>query len=193
MKRHLLSASLTIAIANLASLHSALGTTPLKNAQPSSASQVPDALMVPSDQTLLLKAAAKGSQIYTCKIKPEPKTEPETAYEWTLKAPSADLFNDRGQRVGTHYGGPTWAIDRSQVVGAVSAKVNAPQADAIPWLLLKAKSHQGQGLLSTVNWVQRLDTVGGKAPVVGCDRTHLNAEVRVPYVANYYFYGAANP
>jgi hypothetical protein len=193
MKRHLLSASLIIALVNLVSLHSALGSTPLKNAQPISSSQVPKALTVPNDQTLLLKAAAKGSQIYTCKAKVEPKTEPETAYEWTLKAPSADLFNDRGQRVGTHYVGPTWQIDRSKVVGVVSAKVNAPQADAIPWLLLEAKSHQGQGPLSSVSWVQRLDTVGGKAPVVGCDRTHFNAEVRVPYTASYYFYRAANP
>jgi hypothetical protein len=204
MKRHLLSASLVIVLINLmlinlGSLRSALGATPLKNAQtdPSASPQVPETLTVPSDQTLLLKAAAKGAQIYICKakaeIKTEPKTEPETAYEWTLKAPSAELFNDQDQRLGTHYGGPTWEIDRSRVVGAVSAKVNAPQADAIPWLLLKAKSHQGQGLLSSVNWVQRLDTVGGKAPAVGCDRIHLNAAVRVPYTASYYFYGAAKP
>jgi Protein of unknown function (DUF3455) len=188
MKRHLFSAIAIAALLNLVSLRSALGSTPPNNARLTSA-QVPEVLAVPSDQTLLLKTTAKGSQIYICKAKAEPKP----TYEWTLKAPIADLFNERGQQVGTHYVGPTWEIDRSKVVGAVSAKVSAPQTDAIPWLLLKAKSHEGQGSLSSVNWVQRLDTVGGKAPAVGCDRTHLNAEVRVPYTASYYFYRAANP
>jgi Protein of unknown function (DUF3455) len=190
MQLHLLSASLILVLINLGNPRT-LGSTPFKNAQadPNALPQVPDALTVPSNQGLLLKAAAKGVQIYICKAKAEAQTD----YEWTLKAPSADLFNDQGQPLGKHYAGPTWEIERSKIVGAISAKVNAPQQKAIPWLLLKAKSHQGQGILGPVNWVQRLDTVGGKAPTMGCDEAHLNAEVQVPYTANYYFYRAATP
>jgi Protein of unknown function (DUF3455) len=193
MTQHLLSASLVIALFNLGSLQHASSATPLKIAQATSDTlpQAPESLKVPSDQSLLMKTAAKGLQIYTCKAKTEPNTaDAKPAYEWTLKAPSAELFDEQGQLVGKHYAGPTWEIqnDHSLVVGAVSAKANSPQAGAIPWLLLKAKSHQGEGILSSVSWVQRLDTVGGKAPATGCDQSHQDAEVQIPYTASYYFY-----
>jgi hypothetical protein len=194
MPQSFLSVSLSIALMSASNLDRLLGSNPLKIAQTENSQtsfQVPDLLKVPSDQSLVFKAAAKGVQIYICKAKAESKTD----FEWTLKAPSADLFNDRGLWLGKHYAGPTWELqeDGSKVVGVVSAKVNAPQKDAIPLLLLKAKPQQGKGILSSVNWIQRLDTLGGKAPVTGCDRTRQATEVRVPYTANYYFYRAANP
>jgi Protein of unknown function (DUF3455) len=193
MPQSFLSVSLSIALMSASNLDRLLGSNPLKIAQTENSQtsfQVPDLLKVPSDQSLVFKAAAKGVQIYICKAKAESKTD----FEWTLKAPSADLFNDRGLWLGKHYAGPTWELqeDGSKVVGVVSAKVNAPQKDAIPLLLLKAKPQQGKGILSSVNWIQRLDTLGGKAPVTGCDRTRQATEVRVPYTANYYFYRAAN-
>jgi Protein of unknown function (DUF3455) len=193
MTQHFFSASLVIALVHFGNIQYALGSTPLKIAQADANAlpQAPESLKVPSDQSLFMKTAAKGLQIYTCKAKTKPNTAYEKpAYEWTLKAPSAELFDDQGRLVGKHYAGPTWEMqnDHSLVVGAVSAKANAPQADAIPWLLLKAKSHQGEGIFSSVSWVQRLDTVGGKAPAMGCDQAHQDAEVQVPYSASYYFY-----
>jgi hypothetical protein len=198
MTQHFWSASLVMAIVHLGSLQCASSSTPLKSAQAGSNAlpQAPESLKVPSDQSLLLKTAAKGLQIYLCKAKAEPKTaEERTAYEWTLKAPSAELFDDQGRLIGKHYAGPTWEMqkDHSLVVGTVSAKANAPQANAIPWLLLKAKSHQGKGILSSVSWVQRLETAGGKAPAAGCDKNRQNIETQVPYTANYYFYRIAKP
>ncbi len=197
------SASLIVAFVNLGILQCALSLTIVKSAQAKTKvlPQVSGPLKVPSGQSLQLKAAAKGSQIYICKSKFEkatsadPQTAPPLAFEWILKAPNADLFDEQGQLLGKHYAGPTWEIlkDHSKVVGVVSAKANAPQTDSIPWLLLKAKSHQGQGRLSLVNWIQRLETVGGKAPASGCDKTHRNAEIQVPYTANYYFYGSVSP
>jgi hypothetical protein len=190
--KHCLLVSLTIAWMSLG-IDLALSAPDLNRVRADNyrALPIPDSLKVPSNQSLLFKAAAKGVQIYICTAKAESKTD----FEWTLKAPSADLFTDRGVLLGKHYAGPTWEwqADGSKVVGAVSAKVNAPQKDAIPLLLLKAKSHQGQGMLGAVNWIQRLDTLGGKAPATGCDLTHQQAKVRVPYTANYYFYRAANP
>jgi hypothetical protein len=60
---------------------------------------------------------------------------------------------------------------------------------SIPWLLLKSKSTEGVGALSTVKYVQRVDTVGGVAPAAGCDAGHAGVETRVDYTANYLFYG----
>jgi hypothetical protein len=154
----------------------------------STSTDVPKNLQVPTDQNLLFKASAKGSQIYVCKLKPENLD----AFEWTLKAPDAVLFNEQGQPLGKHYAGPTWeSNDGSKVIGQVKAKANAPQASTIPWLLLEGRSHQGNGIFSQVNWIQRLHTVGGKAPAQGCDRAHANREVKVNYQADYYFWGVS--
>ena len=148
-------------------------------------STVPEQLKVPAGESLLLKAQAKGVQIYQCKAKAENPQQ----WEWTLKAPKADLFNDKGEKIGKHYAGPTWeANDGSKVVGEVKERVNAPEKDAIPWLLLKAKSHEGKGIFSKVTSIQRLDTSGGKAPSTGCDESQKNAEVQVGYGADYYFF-----
>ncbi|OUL29574.1 DUF3455 domain-containing protein [Nostoc sp. 106C] len=147
---------------------------------------VPKNLQVPPEQSLIFKAAAKGSQIYVCKAKPDNLN----AFEWTLKAPDAVLFNEQGQPLGKHYAGPTWeSNDGSKVIGQVKVKADAPQTSTIPWLLLEGRSHQGNGIFSQVNWIQRLHTVGGKAPAQGCDRAHANREVKVNYQADYYFWG----
>ena len=68
------------------------------------------------------------------------------------------------------------------------ARADAPSKNAIPWLLLEAKSHAGGGAFSTITHIQRLDTKGGVAPKKGCDATHAGEEVRVPYEATYAFY-----
>ncbi|MFN6488029.1 MULTISPECIES: DUF3455 domain-containing protein [unclassified Nostoc] len=149
------------------------------------ATVIPDSIKLPNSEQLLLKASAKGSQIYICKE----KSESPGQYEWTLKAPDAVLLNEQGQDLGKHYAGPTWeAKDGSKVVGKLKSKANAPQDNAIPWLLLQAQSHEGNGIFHQVNWIQRINTVGGKAPVQGCDKSSANREIRVKYTADYLFY-----
>jgi Protein of unknown function (DUF3455) len=153
------------------------------------ANPIPDNLKVPNQQVRLLDAQAKGVQIYVCKAKAKTTNQ----YEWTLKAPEAILLNSKNNtQIGKHYGGPTWeANDGSKVVGEVKNRVNSRNANTIPWLLLAAKSHAGNGIFSKINYIQRVDTTGGKAPTSGCDSNHVNAETRVNYTATYYFYGAA--
>jgi hypothetical protein len=147
---------------------------------------MPEGIAIAGGQRVVLKALAKGVQIYACKA----KEGAASAYEWTLKAPEAELFDDKGQKIGKHYGGPTWeAADGSKVVGKLKTKVDAPEPSAIPWLLLEAKSTEGVGVLSKVTNIQRVATVGGKAPGGGCDAAHANAETRVDYSATYYMYG----
>jgi hypothetical protein len=146
---------------------------------------VPDTLKVSANETLSFAAKAKGVQIYDCRAKPNDAT----VYEWVLKAPEAELFDTLGKRIGRHYGGPTWeGVDGSKVVGEVKARESSTEANAIPWLLLLAKKHEGNGVFSRVSSIQRLETVGGKAPAGGRDRSKLGAEVQVPYTAVYYFY-----
>jgi hypothetical protein len=157
----------------------------------SKAIEIPEQLQVPKGQSQILKVAAKGVQIYTCKA----TTENASEYQWTLKAPEATLLSQQGKVIGKHYAGPTWELnDGSKAVGKVRAKVDAPQKDTIPWLLLEATTPSqsvSTGQLSLVKWVHRLNTIGGKAPQSGCDRTKQNREMRVKYSADYYFYRPA--
>jgi hypothetical protein len=139
---------------------------------------------VPADQSLAVAAHATGVQIYDCKpAKDDPKR-----LEWVLRAPEADLFDRDGRKMGKHYAGPTWeANDGSKVVGEVKGRDDGPDASAIPWLLLTAKSNSGAGTFARVTTIQRLRTVGGKAPAGTCTPAS-GGESRVAYSADYYFY-----
>jgi|SRR5215472_5492799 len=147
--------------------------------------QVPDILKVPDGHTVILKALGKGLQIYECKA----TAADPGKFDWSFTAPEADLTNEKAEKIGKHYRGPTWeANDGSKVVG--EKKAEAPRPGAIPWLLLKAKTNEGTGTFARVTYIQRVDTDGGLAPACGCDQAHVKTEVRVPYTANYYFYAA---
>lgn len=146
---------------------------------------IPSSLVVPSGHVLLLAAQARGVQIYVC----QPRADDPRVFEWSFRAPEAELLNSRDERIGRHFAGPTWeANDGSQVVGVVRETANSPSPDAIPWLQLQARSNHGTGAFSTVTYVQRLDTSGGRAPVDGCEQAHEGQELRVDYTATYAFY-----
>jgi hypothetical protein len=110
---------------------------------------------------------------------------------WSLVGPSAQLFADATAKavVGTHYAGPTWkSISGSTVVGAVIDRCT-PDADAVPWLLLGAVSSEGPGVFQGVTHIQRVHTVGGKAPA---EAGTFGGQVRgIPYTAEYFFYRAS--
>jgi len=155
--------------------------------EPGAAPVIPENLKPPATQTLSLEARGAGVQIYTCSAS---KTDP-ARFEWVFKAPEADLFGGDGKKIGKHYAGPTWeSNDGSKVVGEVVAKDNGPRADAIPWLLLSAKSTSGNGVFSRILSIQRLSTVGGKASADGCDKAHAGKEARIAYEARYRFFAA---
>jgi hypothetical protein len=140
------------------------------------------AVTPPQTSALLLELFADGVQIYTCEAK-------ESRFQWSFKAPEANLFDKQGRQIGTHFGGPTWKLDDgSAVVGEVIAKADAPEPDAIQWLLLRAKSHEGSGTLSAVAYIRRTETKGGVAPGAGCDASHLSEQARTRYSATYQFF-----
>jgi hypothetical protein len=154
---------------------------------PGAPPDAPEALRPPADQVLALEAFATGAQIYECAA----SQDQPTRFEWVFKAPEAELFDKAGLQIGKHYAGPTWeAPDGSAVVGELKARDAGPDPNAIPWLLLSAKSTSGTGVFSQIQSIQRLQTVGGKAPTAPCSRDNAKQEVRVPYKASYYFYVA---
>ena len=155
-------------------------TTPAAAPMPAAGAQAVS-IAPPAGSRLLLTARGDGVQIYTC-------TQDQANWIWKLKAPEATLLDPQGKAIGKHSAGPTWQLDDgSAVKGTLVA--SQPQVTAIPWLLLSAQSTGGAGQLQDVTFVQRTDTVGGRAPSTGCDAAHPQAETSVPYSAKYSFYG----
>lgn len=109
---------------------------------------------------------------------------------WAFVEPVARLFANETYRgeVGTHYAGPAWESNSGSKV--VAARINGCSVDptAIDWLLLQAVSNEGNGPFRRVTYIQRVNTVGGKAPIAPGSIT--GAIVDVPYTTEYYFYRA---
>ena len=129
-----------------------------------------------------IEAFAKGVQIYACK-------PAGGAYAWTLQGPDATLSDAKGHAIGKHFAGPSWqAEDGSVVVGETLNASPSPDAGAVAWLVLHAKSHSGNGTMASVQYIVRTRTEGGVAPATGCDAAHAGAQTRVPYSAVYLFF-----
>src|ERR1700722_19007708 len=110
------------------------------------AQDIPAELALPQERPLVGKYAAKGVQIYVCRVE-------GVANEWEFKAPEAELTDAQGRLFAKHYAGPTWeARDGSKIVGKVLANEPAPKAGTIPWLLLSAES-SASGALAGVRFV----------------------------------------
>lgn len=147
---------------------------------------VPQALAPRDGQPLLEGVVARGVQVYECRAD---AAAPGGA-RWVFVAPQAELFDASGAAVGKHFGGPHWeAADGSRIVGAPEARADAPQASAIPWLLLSARSVGPEGRFARITSVQRVNTSGGTAPTRPCDAGTAGATEQVPYTADYLFYG----
>jgi Protein of unknown function (DUF3455) len=144
------------------------------------AGKVPPELRPPGGQQLVLKAIGRGSQNYVCD---------QATGKWTFRDPTATL-NRHGRAIGIHYAGPTWELfDGSRVRAAVQVNLPAPNLTKdIPWLLLQATEHAGSGVLSTVDYIQRVHTRGGVAPNGGSCDPASDQTVGVPYTAVYRFF-----
>ena len=176
----------TVAVAEPAAAKHPAAKEPAKPHPLPCPAHVPEALNPPPDATLEQGLPANGVQIYACTGSKKPGEAPS----WTLEAPHA-LLTSGAQVAAIHFGGPIWqGLDGSQVKGAKLASADAPNATAVPWLLLSATS-VGAGTFAETTLIQRLETVGGKAPATGCDPDHVGAKVLVPYRANYFFYRKA--
>jgi hypothetical protein len=139
--------------------------------------QVPNEIAAPGESAVVT-VHAEGAQIYECKAASDGKLA------WTFREPIAALLLD-GKTVGRHYAGPTWEYaDGSAVMGKVAGNVPGKSASDIPWLKLTVTEHRGNGMLSGVTTVQRINTRGGTSPgsCNGAGSFHS-----VPYSADYVF------
>jgi hypothetical protein len=142
------------------------------------AGELPDAISS-SDEAVIAKVHAVGSQIYECKSDPAVGT-----LTWQFREPIATLFIS-GRTIGRHYAGPSWElIDGSAVQGKVVARGPADSEKDIPLLKLAATARRGDGRLSDVTTIQRINTKGGTASGI-C--TEAGAFLSVPYTADYTF------
>jgi hypothetical protein len=130
---------------------------------------------------IVFRLNADGDQIYVW------QSNAATKGAWQLKAPDAALTGEGGVR-GRHYAGPTWecTTDDSKVAAKKIDEASSPDSKAIPWLLLQATKHEGAGAMSNITYIQRINTVGGKAPNAP---GREGDEKRVHYTAVYVFYG----
>ena len=166
--------SLLVAVAGCGSLSGAFTRVP-----------VPQDIAPAANQKLESVLLAKGVQVYRCDRKPG---QPD-GYEWSFQSPDAILRDVAGKYVGKHYAGPTWeAEDGSKVVGTVSARRDASERGAIPWLRLSTRSTGTAGMFAGVTTIVRISTSGGTAPASGCNELELGKILRVPYSADYNLY-----
>jgi hypothetical protein len=141
------------------------------------AAELPGAIAAPGE-TVVLSVHAEGAQVYECKAGTDGKLS------WLFREPIATLMAD-GKTVGRHYAGPNWEHVDGSVVTAKTAG-NAPGATAndIAWLKLEVIAHRGNGVLSGVTTVQRINTSGGKLEGL-CNKAGDTRSA--PYSAAYVF------
>jgi len=152
------------------------------NKQDNQEVKIPDQLKPPAGEELILRAHATGHQIYVCQAGSDGRRA------WTLKMPQAELFDEKGAAIGSHYAGPTWKLnDGSEIAGKMAARVDAPDKSAIPWLLVTVTSNSGKGALMHATSIQRIHTSGGLPPAE-CGEAQLGTETKSGYTADYYFY-----
>ena len=142
-----------------------------------SAQALPDAIAAPGEKTVMT-VYAEGAQVYECK--------PDTAGKltWSFREPIATLLVD-GKTVGRHYAGPHWELaDGSIIQGKVAGRAPGASPADIPLLKLDVASRKGQGQLSDVTTIQRINTKGGQLEGA-CDKA--GSYRSVAYATDYVF------
>lgn len=164
----------------------------------------PGRIHAPEGNEAYLIGHAFGSQDYVC-------VASGSGVAFVLTTPEAVLFNNPAHRIINHFfsANPfelgtvraTWQSTRNSSAfwGAlVQAATFASDPefvakDAIAWLLLsRAGVLEGSGNgddLAVATFVQRVNTVGGLAPAIGCNSpVDIGTTAFVPYEADYVFY-----
>ena len=152
----------------------------------STAPEVPSILEVGEGFEVSFHTYAEGVQVYV-----STETAPGV-YGWVFKEPIATLYSNAAMTgvVGNHYAGPTWESNSGSTVVAARLEGVTVDPTAIPWLKLGAVTESGPGIFDNTTHIQRVNTVGGKAPATGANASNVGDEIQIPYTAEYYFYKA---
>jgi hypothetical protein len=145
---------------------------------------LPEPVRVPAGHMQSLETLGTGEITYECRE----KKDMAGAFEWAFVAPVATLWDMQQKSIGKYYGGPTWeAMDGSKVTGNQVAIAPAA-AGNIPLQLVKADPAMGNGAMTGVTYIQRLETKGGVAPSAACNAAAAGTKQQVGYHAKYVFY-----
>ena len=139
-------------------------------------------ISVPDHTRIVTALQAEGVQIY------EAKPQASGTLGWSLVGPDAKLETLDGQLVGVHSVGPRWkANDGSEVKATKPPLQNwkSPDPKSVAWLLLDVAATGSEGLFSGVQYVMRVSTIGGAAPVE--PPAQAGDKKSVPYRAIYLF------
>jgi Protein of unknown function (DUF3455) len=167
------------------------GNSPAAHIATSENLEIPAAVALPENlpngNTRVATYYAVGVQKYKTRIK---SGSDPVSYEWVFVAPQADLYDITNAKVGNHGAGPFWTTSVSDSIFAqqFSPARTAPSSDpeSIDWLLLMPKvGTTPTGVFADVDYIQRIATKGGKAPLT--PPTSLTQIVDVKYKAIYRF------
>lgn len=142
---------------------------------------------LPDGNTRVATYYAVGVQKYKARIKAG--SDP-VSYEWVFVAPQANLYDITNAKIGTHGAGPFWELSSLDSIFAQhftpSKTAPSPDIESIDWLLLMPKTGTTPtGIFADVDYIQRIATKGGKAPLT--PPTSLTETTEVKYKAVYRF------
>lgn len=180
----MLRPALALALATLATLAACAGPGPMA-AKPYDASRLPPAVQVPAGHRIAMETVGKGRITYECRAKASTMGE----HEWFFVGPDATLTDRRGRTVGRYFGPPaTWESTDGSRVTATQVAVAPAAAGSIPLQLVKANPATGNGAMTGISYIQRVNTVGGVAPGIPCTATNIGSKQIVDYQADYILY-----
>ena len=142
---------------------------------------------LPNGNTRVATYYAVGVQKYKARIKAG--SDP-VQYEWVFVAPQADLYDISNAKVGNHGAGPFWTTSPLDSIFAQhftpARTTSSDDPESIDWLLLMPKTGTNPtGIFTDVDYIQRIATRGGKAPLT--PPTDINQTLNVKYKAVYRF------
>ena len=171
-------AALSANIATVGALALLLGAGLTALADDNRAPEVPDERLAVDDGFKVnFHGFGVGVQIYTW-----------NGTDWGKAVPRATLFDDEGNVVASHFAGPRWMSNSGSIVKGTVVFPLTVNANAIPWVKLSGTSEGGAGIFADTTFIQRVNTVGGKAPSE--DGTVIGQVFESPYTADYFFYRA---
>jgi hypothetical protein len=147
------------------------GNSPAAHIAASESLEIPSAVAIPQNlpngNTRVATYYAVGVQKYRARVKAG--SDP-VVYEWVFVAPQADLYDASNSKVGTHGAGPFWEISPADSIFAQhfspARTAPSPDPESTDWLLLMPKSGTlPTGIFVDVDYIQRIATKGGKAPL----------------------------
>ncbi|MEO7886256.1 MAG: DUF3455 domain-containing protein [Polaromonas sp.] len=170
----------------LVSLLAACGSMPPMAPMYSQAS-LPAAVQVPAGNKVAMETVGVGEITYQCNAKKDMAGQ----FEWVFVGPDAKLNDRSGKQVGKYYGPPaTWESMDGSKLTATQIAVAPNSMGNIPLQLVKGNPAMGNGAMSGVTYIQRVDTRGGVAPAMACAAGNMGSKQIVKYQADYIFYKA---